>query len=194
MGEEESPVPEKDSPPSRRSFLTSASYLAMAGGLTAGYGGFGAVAARYLYPARNQKLSWLFVASVSKWTKGKAMPFRAPSGATIAIARQGMSGEASDFIALSDVCPHLGCRVHWEGQNDRFFCPCHNGVFDKSGKGTGGPPGDAKQSLARYPLKIEKDLLYIGVPEGEQLAERAPRTDPLDANDPEQTEEGNLWA
>jgi hypothetical protein len=54
--------------------------------------------------------------------------------------------------------------VHWEAANDRFFCPCHNGTFDAAGRGTGGPPGDAGQSLPRYALKAEGGLLYIEVP------------------------------
>jgi len=66
--------------------------------------------------------------------------------------------------ALSSTCPHLGCQVRWEAQNDRFFCPCHNGVFDQSGVATAGPPGEAGQSLPKYELKVEDGLLHIAVP------------------------------
>ena len=69
----------------------------------------------------------------------------------------------SDFVAFSSICPHLGCQVNWELQNDRFFCPCHNGVFDRDGNATGGPPAAAGQRLPRYPLKIENGLLFIEV-------------------------------
>jgi Rieske Fe-S protein len=82
----------------------------------------------------------------------------------VIITRQGEGGEVSDFIALSSTCPHLGCRVHWESPNQRFFCPCHNGTFDPQGRATGGPPKAAGQDLPRYPLKIERGLLYIEVP------------------------------
>ncbi|MHC4822169.1 MAG: QcrA and Rieske domain-containing protein [Planctomycetota bacterium] len=92
------------------------------------------------------------------------MTYVAPGGARVVIARQGAAAEAESFMALSSTCPHLGCQVHWEAHNDRFFCPCHNGVFDPSGKGTEGPPGDAGQDLPRYPLKVEGGLLYIEVP------------------------------
>jgi len=61
------------------------------------------------------------------------------------------------------VCPHLGCQVHWEPQNDRFFCPCHNGVFSPDGVATAGPPAEAGQSLLEYPLKVEGNLLFIEV-------------------------------
>jgi cytochrome b6-f complex iron-sulfur subunit len=159
----------------RRTFLTGASTAAMAGGLVAGYGAFGAMAVRYLYPAGETKKSWLFVATVDRLRNGDSLVFRAPSGATVAVARQGESGALDDFIALSSTCPHLGCQVHWEAANNRFFCPCHNGTFDRSGKGTGGPPGEAGQSLARYPLRLEGNRLFIEVPiEGLAAEETGP--------------------
>ena len=106
----------------------------------------------------------MFVSQIDAIKPGEAKPYTTPTGATITVARQGDTGDVSDFIALSSVCPHLGCAGHWEEQNSRFFCPCHNGVFDPQGKGTGGPPGDAGQSLKPYPLKIENGLLFIEVP------------------------------
>ncbi len=150
--------------PDRRGFLARASTVAMAGGLVAGYGGLAAIGGRYLYPARARKLAWIYVAEVASIPRGGSLPFRAPTGERIAIARQGEGATAADFIALSSTCPHLGCQVHWEPQNNRFFCPCHNGVFEPGGKATAGPPAEAGQSLGRYPLKIEGGLLYIEVP------------------------------
>lgn len=148
----------------RRTFLSRTSSLAMAGGLLAGYGTFAAIAGRYLYPARPEATGWLFVTDVQGMQAGDSMVFVAPSGATAAIARQGSSGAVSDFVALGSTCPHLGCKVHWEAQNSRFFCPCHNGAFDPSGRAIAGPPAEAGQSLPRYPLKIEDGLLYIEAP------------------------------
>ena len=150
--------------PDRRDFLATASTAALAAGLAGGYGALGAMGLRYLYPARKRPRGWLFVAQVERVAMGASIAWRAPTGEGIAIARQGTGGSVDDFVALSSTCPHLGCQVHWEGANDRFFCPCHNGVFDKEGKGVSGPPGDAKQSLARFPLKVEDGLLYIEVP------------------------------
>ncbi|HJO04219.1 MAG TPA: Rieske 2Fe-2S domain-containing protein [Acidobacteriota bacterium] len=94
------------------------------------------------------------------------MLYRGPAGETINVVRYASSGTAEDFIALSSTCPHLGCQVHWEPYNDRYFCPCHNGVFDPEGAGVSGPPGDAGQSLPRYRLSIEDGLLFIEVPVG----------------------------
>ncbi len=148
----------------RRAFLGKASKGAMAAGLVGGYGGLGAIALRYLYPARPDELSWQFVAEADTIEVGQSLLYEGPSGETINIARQAREGGSEDFVALSSTCPHLGCQVRWEAQNDRFFCPCHNGVFDPSGRGIGGPPGEAGQSLAQYPLKVEGGLLHIAVP------------------------------
>jgi Rieske Fe-S protein len=149
--------------PERRTFLGTTTSVAMTAGLVGSYGALGAVAVRYLYPARPAPRAWMYVADLASFQPGKSLSYRTPSGARVVIARNGKAGTEADFIALSSTCPHLGCNVNWEGDKQRFFCPCHNGTFDASGKATGGPPGDAGQSLPRYPLKVEKGLLYIEV-------------------------------
>jgi Rieske Fe-S protein len=164
----------------RRDFLKRASKAAMAAGLVGGYGGFAMVAGRYLYPARSNEVMWQFVKEVDGIEVGEAIRYRGPSGETINITRMGRSGDASDFIALSSTCPHLGCQVRWEGQNNRFFCPCHNGVFDPSGKAIDGPPAEAGQALPQYALKVEGGTLHIAVPPP-QFA-RAPTTRLPDAS------------
>lgn len=63
-----------------------------------------------------------------------------------------------DFVAMSNVCTHLGCRVRWIAEQEQFFCPCHNGVFDKDGKVISGPP---PRPLDRYEVKVENDQLFI---------------------------------
>ena len=153
--------PDADPAPPRRGFLLTA---AVAGGLAASYGTFAAIAGRFLFPARPRPKGWLFVADLARLKPGDAVDWRTPAGAPVTIARHGSAGTADDFIALSSTCPHLGCQVHWEGHRNRFFCPCHNGVFDPSGKAIAGPPAEAGQSLPRYPLKVEKGLLFIEVP------------------------------
>ncbi len=156
------PPPTDD--PDRRGFLKNASRVAMTAGVVGGYGGFALVAGRFLYPSRTGEVMWQFVSEVDAIDVGGSIRYRGPSGETINIARMSREGGADDFIALSSTCPHLGCQVRWEAQNDRFFCPCHNGVFDPSGRGIGGPPGDAGQSLPQYELKIENGMLHIAVP------------------------------
>jgi Rieske Fe-S protein len=133
-------------------------------GLVGGYGALASIAVRYLFPSRPEPRGWLFAVEVARVRPGGSVPYTTPSGESVIITRQGEGEEASDFIALSSTCPHLGCRVHWEPQHDRFFCPCHNGTFDPNGQATGGPPKTAGQNLSRYRLKVENGLLLINVP------------------------------
>lgn len=166
MSDDQPPVP------SRRGFLGTASTAAMAGGLIAGYGTFFGYAGRFLYPAAPTRTAWMFVTDIASFEVGTSMNYRTPAGASVVITRQG----EENFLALSSTCPHLGCQVHWQASEERFFCPCHNGTFDKQGKGTGGPPGDAGQSLLKFPLKTVGGLLYVEVPIG--------RTARADGHDP----------
>ncbi len=147
----------------RRGFLSGSS-AAMAAGLVAGYGTLAAMAGRFLYPSSSHGKAWMFVRELSGVEVGEAITLKTPAGADVVVTRRGELGGAGDFIALSSTCPHLGCRVHWEELNHRFFCPCHNGVFDPQGKATAGPPAAAGQSLLQYPLKVEHGLLFIEIP------------------------------
>lgn len=63
-----------------------------------------------------------------------------------------------DYIALSNICTHLGCRVRWINDRQEFFCPCHNGVFNQLGAVVSGPP---PRPLDRYEVKVVEDQLYI---------------------------------
>jgi Rieske Fe-S protein len=47
---------------------------------------------------------------------------------------------ASQVTALSSTCTHLGCRVSWDPATQALKCPCHGGVFDRTGAVTAGPP------------------------------------------------------
>lgn len=150
---------------SRRGFIDTVSNVAMAGGLIAGYGTFFVTAGRFLYPSRSG-LSWLMVGPIDKIKPGGSISFESPAGESVVI-RRAEDGPTdperpeSEFLALSSVCPHLGCRVHWEPQNNRFFCPCHNGVFDPEGVATEGPPAAEGQILPDYSLMVQNGLLFI---------------------------------
>lgn len=145
----------------RRSFLERLPSALMAGGLIAGYGAFAAFIARFLYPSRTRRSQPQYVSDLESFKLGESMTYVSPAGERVVLTRVGETGKVDDFIALSSVCPHLGCQVHWEAQNDRFFCPCHNGAFDSEGNPTEGPPKDANQRLPRYELVVDGGLLYI---------------------------------
>jgi Rieske Fe-S protein len=69
-----------------------------------------------------------------------------------------LTEDGRDYIALSNVCTHLGCRVRWITDQGQYFCPCHNAAFDKIGQVVSGPP---PRPLDRYETKVEDDQLYI---------------------------------
>ena len=68
------------------------------------------------------------------------------------------TGNGREFVAMSNVCTHLGCRVRWIADEQQFFCPCHNGVFDKDGTVLAGPP---PRPLDRYEVKVEDGQIFI---------------------------------
>jgi len=148
----------------RRSFLSLWSTFFMLAGLLAGYGMFCIQILLYLFPNKGIRKKWLFVENSNRLRTNEPFHFQAPNGMSIVINRIAENGTADDFIALSSICPHLGCRVHWEAANNRFFCPCHNGAFDNTGNATEGPPKDANQDLARFDLEVRKGMLFIEVP------------------------------
>jgi menaquinol-cytochrome c reductase iron-sulfur subunit len=63
-----------------------------------------------------------------------------------------------DFVAMSNICTHLGCRVRWIAEDQGFFCPCHNGVFARDGSVQAGPP---PRPLDRFDTKVEDSILYV---------------------------------
>lgn len=71
-----------------------------------------------------------------------------------------LTTDGRTYIAMSNICTHLGCRVRWITDQDQFFCPCHNGVFDVSGNVVSGPP---PRPLDRYEVKVEEDQLFIKI-------------------------------
>jgi menaquinol-cytochrome c reductase iron-sulfur subunit len=69
-----------------------------------------------------------------------------------------LTEDGRDYAALSNVCTHLGCRVRWIGDENRFICPCHNAAFGKDGSVLLGPP---PKPLDRFEVKLEDDQLFI---------------------------------
>lgn len=145
-------------PPKRRSFVVR---TLMLGGLLSSFGTAVAVAARYIYPRKGiRRVREVFLAPLRDIAVGKGRPYTLPSGATALVTNTG-----AEVVALSDVCPHLGCKVHWEEEKREFFCPCHGGVFAKDGTALAGPPADEKKNLKRFGLKQVGENLFIEIDE-----------------------------
>ena len=54
------------------------------------------------------------------------------------------------FVLFSPICPHLGCYYQWQGDQKRFWCPCHQSTYDPYGAHTGGP---AERGLDPLPFR-----------------------------------------
>jgi menaquinol-cytochrome c reductase iron-sulfur subunit len=71
--------------------------------------------------------------------------------------------ENGEIVALSPVCKHLGCVVDWntdKANQNRFYCPCHGGLYEKDGKNVPGTPPIA--ALDVYPTKEKDGFLLLG--------------------------------
>ena len=62
--------------------------------------------------------------------------------------------------ALSSTCTHLGCRVSFDVTSQELRCPCHGGVFDKTGAVKSGPP---PTPLATFPTRIDGGRVLVQV-------------------------------
>ena len=160
---DDSAIAESGAPMNRRGFLHRVAGLLMAGGLAAGGGWLMTIGARFLFPRRGPDARWQFVALQRDMAVGQTISYLTPAGAPVNVTRLHARPEISSFAAFSSICPHLGCRVHWEAHNERFFCPCHNGVFDPEGRATAGPPYEEGLDLTRFPLRLERGALFIHV-------------------------------
>ena len=66
---------------------------------------------------------------------------------------------AGELVAISPICTHLGCTVSFDSDRESFACPCHGGLYNKSGAVIGGPP---PKPLRRHKIKIADGKLIIG--------------------------------
>jgi len=134
-GEEET-IPESN----RRGFLQWT-----LGGLL--FGGFvvaGNVVLRYLMPPPRLEKAGKVSIPVSQIPLGSSLMLKYQGSPVLAVhTDQGIS-------AFSAVCTHLGCLVKWVPAEKIFYCPCHAGKFDVTGKVLAGPPPEPL-----HPVKFE---------------------------------------
>ena len=143
---------------SRRGFWPTLIFFS---GLVLAYGVFALESILFLLPGNTKvKTRRLFAGKLDQYQPGETQLFYDLEGTPIIVRRDG-----STLRAFSSVCPHLGCRVTWEEEEKRFFCPCHGGAFSENGEAILGPPKDAKQNLFEVPVQVEKlsGMVYIEV-------------------------------
>lgn len=143
---------------SRRKWLASAF---MGAGLALSYGVLALQGFLYLLPEqRRARTRKIFAGRIDDFSRGDVRAVYDLQGNQV-LVRRGAEG----LQAFSTVCPHLGCRVHWDAANERFFCPCHRGEFDRNGIATAGPPADAGQRLGTVPITLDEKggVVYLEV-------------------------------
>ena len=63
------------------------------------------------------------------------------------------------WVAMDGICTHMGCKVRYEPDKDRVFCPCHDGVFDsRTGLVLSGPP---EEPLPLYKVEVRGEDILI---------------------------------
>jgi cytochrome b6-f complex iron-sulfur subunit len=136
----------------RRAFLKN---FAIIGTLFVAIGMFFRNLWEYIYPPKEKKKYHKYlVAKIDSVPVGKAKEIKL--GKTPVFVVHLPDG----YRVFSGICTHLGCIVRWEEEKQRFFCPCHKGIYDKTGKVIGGPP---PRPLDQYKVEVDKNLVYIYV-------------------------------
>jgi cytochrome b6-f complex iron-sulfur subunit len=103
-----------------------------------------------------------------------------PETATyISQARLFVANTGTEIYALSQKCPHLGCRVPFCDSSGRFECPCHGSRYDLGGEWVQGP---APRGMDRYDLKLvagnlvaDTSKLITGPPRGANRYYKPPK-------------------
>lgn len=66
--------------------------------------------------------------------------------------------ESGDIQALSSVCPHLGCAVDFDADENAFKCPCHRSAFARDGEKQSGP---SKRGLDPLKVSVEDGRVKV---------------------------------
>ncbi len=154
-----------DSKSSRRGFLSK---IVILSGVALAYGLFALEGLFFIVPRKKitEKIK-IYGGRLSQYKLGTVKAFYDLEGNEILIMR-----DDSGLRAFSSVCPHLGCKVHWEGNKNEFFCPCHKGIFNSDGVAISGPPADAHQSLRKVQISVDEksQIVYIEVNKPRRMA------------------------
>jgi cytochrome b6-f complex iron-sulfur subunit len=107
----------------------------------------------YLFPMRKEKTYHKYlVCKEGEIPFGKAKEINL---GTIPVFVVNLEG---GYRVFSGACTHLGCIVRWQDKEEQFYCPCHKGYFDKTGKVVSGPP---PRPLDEYALEKDGNLVFM---------------------------------
>jgi len=156
---ESEPVQLHEGVPSRRALL----WAGVLASLAAAYGVITSFALAFIFPRqRRSRPTRVFIGFSNEIGIGESKSLTLPSGDQLIVSNSGSINPdtGSTFLGFSNRCPHLGCRVHWDGGDRQFVCPCHQGVFDSSGVAISGPPAAAGQQLKAYTIELDGSAMY----------------------------------
>ena len=109
---------------------------------------------RFITPVKREVHRRIFTAHLDELPLNATRKFKDLRGKDLMIVRTG----EREVKAISTECSHLGCTVYWQKDKNEFFCPCHNGRFDKDGNVLSGPPPKALDS---YKVELEGENVFI---------------------------------
>lgn len=137
---------------SRREFITK---LGVFGALTIAILAFARNLYLFFIPSKKKKTYHKYlVGKVDKIPVGKAKEILIQKKPVFVVHLE------DGFKVFSGICTHLGCIVKWEENNNRFYCPCHKGVFAKTGEVLEGPP---PAPLDEFTVEMDGNLVFVQV-------------------------------
>jgi cytochrome b6-f complex iron-sulfur subunit len=89
---------------------------------------------------------------------GSAADYQPGTATYVREGRFWLANADGHLFALSQKCPHLGCRVPFCESSGRFECPCHGSVFDIGGEWIQGP---SPRGMDRHPVSVDGDALVV---------------------------------
>ena len=66
----------------------------------------------------------------------------------------------AQVAAIDSTCTHLGCLVAWDAESQVFRCPCHGGIYDRTGAVKDGPP---PMPLSKIATRIDGERVLVQV-------------------------------
>lgn len=122
--------------------------------LGAAFAGFTAMGIRFITPIKREVERRIFTLHLDELPLNATRLFKDLRGKELMIVRTG----EREVKAISTVCTHLGCSVYWQKDKKQFYCPCHQGIFDKDGYVLSGPP---PKPLNSYKVELEGDNVFL---------------------------------
>jgi cytochrome b6-f complex iron-sulfur subunit len=147
---------EDDNPQSksRRHFISK---LLMGGGLFASSALLLRHGLDYIFPSmESPPMKKLLIGRIDQIKLGEAKEVQVGESTLYLIRNE------DGYKVFSSVCTHLGCKVNWEAHRNRFYCPCHKGIFDLQGNVVEGPP---PRPLDEFKVEVDNNLVYMWIEE-----------------------------